>query len=170
MCGFGVVFTLTFRRKKRAFHRKFMIFHCYNVVSVMIILLHCSNEVFIMKLPDLNKSEYEILKVIWKHENSSVREVHDQVKLSTRWAYTTTKTHMDRMIKRGLLQRSQSNNVFVYQSLVSKPEGIAKMVQYFADRVLEVNYSSVITMFSKSEALTDEEIKKLNSILEKKDD
>ena len=146
------------------------IIHCYNVVNAIMLLLHCSNKTYVMKLPDLNKSEYEILKVIWKHENSSVREVHDQVKLSTRWAYTTTKTHMDRMIKRGLLQRSQSNNVFVYQSLVSKPEGIAKMVQYFADRVLEVNYSSLISMFSKSEALSDEEIKKLNSILEEKND
>lgn len=123
-----------------------------------------------MKLPDLNKNEYEILKVLWKHENSSVREVHDQVKSSTAWAYTTTKTHMDRMIKRGLLQRSERNNVFVYQSLVSKPEGIAKMVQYFADRVLEVNYSSLISMFSMSEALSEEEIKKLNSILENEDD
>ncbi|WP_417624695.1 BlaI/MecI/CopY family transcriptional regulator [Paremcibacter congregatus] len=123
-----------------------------------------------MKLPDLNKSEYEVLKVIWKQENSSVREVHDRVKSSTTWAYTTTKTHMDRMVKRGLLQRSERDNVFVYQSLVSKPEGIAKMVQYFADRVLEVNYSSLISMFSKSEALSDEEIKKLNSILENEDD
>ena len=94
-----------------------------------------------MKLPDLNKSEYEILKVIWKQENSSVRKVHDQVKPSTTWAYTTTKTHMDRMVKRGLLQRSEVNNIFVYQSLVTKPQGIAKMVQYFADSVLEVNYS-----------------------------
>jgi predicted transcriptional regulator len=123
-----------------------------------------------MKLPDLNKSEYEVLKVIWKHGSSSVREVHDQVESSTAWAYTTTKTHMDRMVKRGLLERSESNNTFVYQSLVSKPEGIAKMVQYFADRVLEVNYTSLVSMFSKSEALSDEEIKKLHAILEKKDD
>jgi predicted transcriptional regulator len=123
-----------------------------------------------MTLPDLNKSEYEVLKVIWKHESSSVREVHEQVKSSTTWAYTTTKTHMDRMVKRGLLQRTESNNVFVYKSLVSKPEGIARMVQYFAERVLEVNYSSLVSMFSNSEALSEEEIKKLNAILEKKDD
>ena len=146
------------------------IIHCYNVVSTIMSLLHCNKRTRVMKLPDLNKSEYEILKVIWKYGNSSVREVHDQVKPTTVWAYTTTKTHMDRMVKRGLLQRAEANNVFVYQSLVSKPEGIAKMVQYFADRVLEVNYSSLISMFSKSEALIDEEIKKLNSILENKDD
>jgi predicted transcriptional regulator len=74
------------------------------------------------------------------------------------------------MVKRGLLQRTESNNVFVYKSLVSKPEGIARMVQYFAERVLEVNYSSLVSMFSNSEALSEEEIKKLNAILEKKDD
>lgn len=123
-----------------------------------------------MTLPDLNKSEYEILKVIWKDEPSTVRSVHDQVKLSTSWAYTTTKTHMDRMVKRGLLERTSANNAYVYQSKVSKPEGIAKMVQYFADKVLEVNYSSIVSMFSHSEALSDEEIQKLNAILEEKND
>jgi len=122
------------------------------------------------QLPELHKSEYEILRILWRHKNSTVRQVHDQLSSTTAWAYTTTKTHMDRMVKRGLLARSEQEGAFVYQALVSKPEGLAKMVRYFADKVLEVNHSFIVPMFAKSDALTKEEIQQLKDLLEKEDD
>ena len=56
-------------------------------------------------LPELTRAEYDILRVLWKAGKLTVREVHDQITGTTGWAYTTTKTMMDRMVKKDLLKR-----------------------------------------------------------------
>jgi BlaI family transcriptional regulator, penicillinase repressor len=115
-------------------------------------------------LPNLSKAEYDILRTLWKSGRKSVREVHDHVQATTGWAYTTTKTMMDRMVKKGLLVRQEFHGIFLYKPLISRPAGLAKMVQFFADRVLETDASTVVSMFAGG-TLSDEEIKELQELL-----
>lgn len=119
-------------------------------------------------LPELTKSEFDILRIIWKYKQLSVREVHDQIASANNWAYSTTKTMMDRMVKKGLLTREQFHGVFIYRPLVSRPRGFARLIQYFADRVLELDTATVVSMFDQSNALTAEEIEELNQLLTEK--
>ncbi|MBN2104797.1 BlaI/MecI/CopY family transcriptional regulator [bacterium] len=120
-----------------------------------------------MKLPELSKPEYDILRILWKNGRQSVREVHDTLHPIYQWAYTTTKTMMDRMIHKELLSRESFHGVYLYHPLISRPRGIARMVQFFADRVLELDATTVVSMFAKSHALTPNEIAELEALLEK---
>ncbi len=121
-------------------------------------------------IPELSKAEYDILRILWKDGRLTVREVHDQVHIIHKWAYTTTKTIMDRMIKKGLLEREKYHGIFLYRPLISRPAGLARMVQFFADRVLETDIGSVVSIFAKSNTLSAEEIEELERILEKEID
>jgi len=117
--------------------------------------------------PELSKTEYDVLRVLWKGERKTVREVHDQIKETTGWAYTTTKTTMDRMVKKGLLERRDFHGIYLYKPLVSRPAGLAKMVKFFAERVLETDASHVVSMFADSKAITAEEIEELERLIER---
>ena len=119
-------------------------------------------------LPNLSKAEYDILRILWKGGRKSVREVHDQLQETTGWAYTTTKTMMDRMVTKELLKRDSFHGIFLYSPLVSRPAGLAKMVQFFANRVLETDASMVVSMFA-SGTLSDEEIEELKELLSQDD-
>ncbi|UCE04705.1 MAG: BlaI/MecI/CopY family transcriptional regulator [bacterium] len=116
-------------------------------------------------LVDLSRAEYDILRTLWKKGRLSVREVHDQLQDTYGWAYTTTKTMMDRMVDKGLLIRESFHGVYLYKPLISRPMGLARMVQFFADRVLEMDVGSVVSLFARSKALTPEEIEELNNLL-----
>jgi predicted transcriptional regulator len=118
-------------------------------------------------LPDLTKAEFDILRILWKSGRLSVRELHDQLIVHYNWAYSTTKTMMDRMVKKGLLQREDFHGVFLYKPLLSRPKGFARLIQFFADRVLEMDYGEVVSLFSGSKALSPEEIKELGLLLDK---
>lgn len=118
-------------------------------------------------IPEISRAEFLILRSIWKNGRQSVREVHDSLSPETGWAYTTTKTIMDRMSKKGLLERESFHGVFIYKALVSKSQGLVKWVHFIADGILETDYSDVVTMFSKTGALSEEEIDELRSLLEK---
>ncbi len=118
-------------------------------------------------LPDLTKAEFDILRILWKSGRLNVREVHDQLIENYNWAYSTTKTMMDRMVKKGLLRREEFHGVYLYKPLLSRPKGFARFIQFFADRVLELDYGSVVSLFSRSKALSPEEIEELRLLLER---
>ncbi|MBC8442509.1 MAG: BlaI/MecI/CopY family transcriptional regulator [Deltaproteobacteria bacterium] len=118
-----------------------------------------------LPLPDLTKAEFDILRIIWKSGKLSVREVHDQIIATHNWAYSTTKTMMDRMAGKQLLTRGKYHGVFLYRPLISRPKGFARFIQFFADRVLELDYGEVVALFSRSKALDPEEIQELERLL-----
>ena len=81
------------------------------------------------------------------------------------WAYSTTKTTMDRMAKKGLIKREQFRGVFLYSPLISRPKGFARLIQFISDRVLELDHATIVSLFARSKALTRDEIVELSQIL-----
>jgi predicted transcriptional regulator len=49
-------------------------------------------------LPDLSDSELDVMRALWKGGRLSAREVHDTVSPEREWAYSTTRTVLDRMV------------------------------------------------------------------------
>lgn len=60
------------------------------------------------------------MEVIWSCGESNVREVVE--KLESRLAYTTVMTTLDRLFKKGLLDRYKSERAFVYSARLSNHE------------------------------------------------
>ena len=94
-----------------------------------------------------------------------VREVHDDLQNTHGWAYTTTKTMMDRMVSKALLKREEFHGIYLYKPLITRPMGLARFVQFFADRILETDATSVVSLFARSKAITPEEIEELERLL-----
>ena len=117
-------------------------------------------------IPDLSKAEYDVLRALWRLRQASVREVHDKLEADTGWAYTTTKTVMDRMAAKGLLERDNLHGAFVYRPLVSRAAGLARFVRFFADRVVERDLGIVLGLFRDSEALSKEELAELERLVQ----
>ena len=49
--------------------------------------------------------------------------------------------------------------------MITRPAGLARFVQFFADRVLEMDSSAVVSLFAKTNAITPEEMKELEALL-----
>jgi predicted transcriptional regulator len=68
----------------------------------------------------LGSLEFELMEVLWSHGESSVRDVVP--KLSRPLAYTTVMTTLDRLFKKGLLDRHKSDRAFLYSPNLSRQE------------------------------------------------
>jgi len=66
----------------------------------------------------LGEREREVLEVLWRMGSATVHQVGDGLK--TVLAYTTVMTTLDRLYKKGLLQRSKQDRAFVYRPAFSK--------------------------------------------------
>ncbi len=66
----------------------------------------------------LGPLEISVMEVVWQAGTCSVRDVVHQ--LDRDLAYTTVMTTMDRLYKKGLLDRAKCDRAFVYSARVSK--------------------------------------------------
>ena len=65
----------------------------------------------------LGPLEIHIMEVLWTVGTSSVRDVVE--KLENKLAYTTVMTTLDRLFKKGLLDRQQAERAFLYTPRMS---------------------------------------------------
>lgn len=119
--------------------------------------------------PEVAPSELEVLKVLWGAERLSAREVHDRLSSGQGWAYSTTRTVLDRMVKKGLASRASFHGVFLYEPGISRPLGLARLVRDFAERVLELDGAAVVPLLTRSDALSADDVAELSRLLETAD-
>jgi predicted transcriptional regulator len=74
----------------------------------------------------LGELERRAMEVVWQKQELSVRDLFDELK--KRWAYTTLMTTLDRLHKKGILNRRKEGRAFLYSPRISQKqldEGIA---------------------------------------------
>ena len=71
-------------------------------------------------LPSLGHLEEGVMEVLWTNGDSSVRDVVDT--LERPLAYTTIMTTLDRLFKKGLLDRRREARAFIYSARASREE------------------------------------------------
>ena len=70
----------------------------------------------------LGDLEAEVMKVVWKKEQSTVRDVYEQLRLEKNLAYTTVMTIMSRLADKGLSTKAAQGNAYIYTPTVREAE------------------------------------------------
>ena len=71
---------------------------------------------------ELSKTEWTILKAVWKKEPCTAPAIQEMLHKSTAWTYSTVRTVMDRMAAKGLLRSEKEGHLTLYRSLVSRAQ------------------------------------------------
>lgn len=123
-----------------------------------------------MDRPELAKTELDVMKVLWDGGKLSAREVHERLAEEQGWAYSTTRTVLERMVTKGLVDKGQFHGIYLYRPAISKAAGLAPLVREFASRVLEMDARPVVSLFAEGGSLTEDEVAELASILARDSD
>ncbi|WP_299589174.1 BlaI/MecI/CopY family transcriptional regulator [Mucilaginibacter sp.] len=68
------------------------------------------------------ESELEILQVIWKKRQCTVRDVHEELAKSKDAGYTTTLKLMQIMHDKGLVERDTTAKTHLYKALITREQ------------------------------------------------
>lgn len=71
-------------------------------------------------MPDLGRLEIAVMEILWTRGDGNVRDVAER--LARPLAYTTVMTTLDRLYKKGLLERRKSERAFLYSPRYSRQE------------------------------------------------
>lgn len=72
--------------------------------------------------------ESELMERVWVRGETSVRDLHRE--MSSRLAYTTVMTTLDRLFKKGILDRRPAGRAFMYRARVTKDEYNRQLTQH----------------------------------------
>lgn len=112
--------------------------------------------------PKVFESEYKFCLILW--ENEPIKST-DLVKLCDKqlgWKKATTYTVIKRLGERGVLKNEDA----IVTSLVSKEEVQQAQMDELLERTFEGSMPAFIAAFAKRQKLSDEEIKKLQDMID----
>ncbi|MGC2694775.1 MAG: BlaI/MecI/CopY family transcriptional regulator [Candidatus Angelobacter sp.] len=106
-------------------------------------------------LGQLGSLESELMERIWRLGEISVRELH--MEFTPRLAYTTVMTTMDRLYKKGLLQRRKVGKAFFYVPALTEQEYQERLTHHLFGMFLNdgKNESAVLSHFVDAVSDTD---------------
>jgi len=112
--------------------------------------------------------EEKVMNVLWKKGNATVSEVKKALK--DKFAHTTIMTILDRLYKKGILNREKEGKGYRYYPLMSKEEFEKMVAKKVVKEMTKENPTVAIAAFEGIvENLSKDEIEKLKKMIEEKE-
>lgn len=113
--------------------------------------------------------ELEIMKVIWKLEQATVRDVYETLLKQRKIAYTTVMTMMKILEQKGYLKKSDKDRAYVYRPARPQRQVINGMVKEFINRVFNGSAEPLLLHLVEAKGLSPEEISEIRRLINKED-
>src|ERR1700693_420226 len=114
------------------------------------------------------KSELEILQVLWKHGQATVRFVNDKLNESKRAVqYTSTLKLMQIMAEKGILKRDESNMKHIYSPALEEQKIKGFLLERFVDSMYNDSASSLVMQLLGNKKNSKKELQAIKDFLKK---
>lgn len=115
---------------------------------------------------ELFESEWAILQVVWECEPCAAPAVQEVLWETKGWAYTTVKTIMDRMVRKGLLKTERVRNLYLYWSVVTRAQAQQNELMRTAKRAFDGALTPMMQFLIESEGLSEEDYRYLEHLIQ----
>ena len=118
--------------------------------------------------PKPTASELEILQILWKNTQCTVREVNEELTQSrdSEVGYTTTLKIMQIMHEKGLVERDVSNRTHKYKATISHENISQGILQTLIDTVFNGSAAQLVMQALSDKKSSKEEIRKIKEYLD----
>jgi BlaI family transcriptional regulator, penicillinase repressor len=110
-------------------------------------------------------SELEILRVLWTRGPSTVREVHDSLKVTRAMGYTSVLKFLQIMTVKGTVRRNETQRAHVYEACLPAEQTKRQLAGDMLQRVFEGSASQLMMHALAGRKASREEIDELRRLL-----
>jgi BlaI family penicillinase repressor len=109
----------------------------------------------------LTPQELQIMKVVWKQGEATVRDVYEAFRTRRKVAYTTVMTTMRVLETKGHLRKRAQDRAYVYRATRPQTDSVRSLVREFVDRVFDGAAQPLLLHLVKERRLTRKQIEEL---------
>ncbi len=112
--------------------------------------------------------ELEILKILWRDEQATVRQVRKKLLNFRKLAYTSVMTMMTIMTEKGYLNRSKEGNCYVYKPRVTERETTGGILSDIVERLFDGSTAAAMVNLLETRDIHENELKQLRELIKQK--
>ncbi len=101
------------------------------------------------------------MKIVWRLERATVRDVYEALRERRKIAYTTVMTMMNILEEKRHLRKRAEERAYVYQATRPRGEVIKAMVRDFVDRVFNGSAEPLLVHVLKDRRLSQKDLEKI---------
>jgi len=116
--------------------------------------------------PTLTPQELAIMKVVWRREQSTVRDVYEALREKRPVAYTTVMTMMKVLEDKGYLKKTMVDRAHVYVPAQPRQQVVGAMVRDFLDRVFDGAADPLLVHLARDNKLTPKQRTLVKQLIE----
>ncbi|MEW6456708.1 MAG: BlaI/MecI/CopY family transcriptional regulator [Acidobacteriota bacterium] len=117
----------------------------------------------------LGKLEKSILETLWERDGICGREIYQKISKNKEIAYTTVLTVLDRMVKKGIVDRKKVDNIYLYYPSMKKEEFERFVTSNIIKGIFDIAPSQAISTFADIlSEMNESEINKFFKLIEEK--
>jgi BlaI family penicillinase repressor len=120
------------------------------------------------KTTHLTTQQLEIMKVVWRLGEATVRDVYEALRTQRPLAYTTVMTTMKTMEARGHLKKRVDGRAFVYQAVEPQDNALRRIVGDFLDRVFNGSTEPLLAHLVQEKRLSQKDLDKIAKMIRNK--
>jgi len=117
------------------------------------------------KSATLTEQELEIMKIVWRRERVTVRDVYEDLLERRKIAYTTVMTMMKILAHKKYLRKSQEDRAYVYQPAKPKNQVIKGMVREFVNRVFNGSAEPLLVHLMEDRKLSSKDLEEISRMI-----
>ena len=106
------------------------------------------------------------MKVVWRLDQATVRDVYQAMLETRQIAYTTVMTMMKVLEDKGFLKKTMVDRAHVYRPARPRQQVVGAMVRDFVDRVFDGASDSLLVHLAKDNKLTAKQRRIVKQLLE----
>ena len=112
--------------------------------------------------------ELEILKVLWRDGESSVRDVKQALESFRKLAYTSVMTMMTIMTEKGYLKRRKKSNYYIYKPLITEKAITSGMLGDVVERLFDGSAMAAMVNLLETGDVDESELAELRKLIRRK--
>ena len=115
---------------------------------------------------ELTEAEWAIMRVVWEQEPCAAGTVQEALERTRGWAYSTVKTTMDRMARKGLLSIRTIRNLQLFSSNGSQAAAKRGEILKTLKRAFDGALTPMVRFLLEDEQLSGEDIASLRELID----
>ncbi len=117
---------------------------------------------------ELTRAEWAIIKAVWNNEPCAAPAIQEKLFKQTKWAYSTVRTIMDRMVAKGLLSAEKAGSVTLYRSAVTREQAQRSELRYALKHAFNGALTPMLQCLLEAGELSEAELAEIEGLIKAK--
>jgi BlaI family penicillinase repressor len=114
----------------------------------------------------LTQAEWQIMNALWEKHPATARDIMSRLPKDVKWAYTTLKTMLSRLVEKQAVSEKKQSNTSVYDPLVSQRRARLSAFRLLLDQSFDGAMGPLMHFLLQEQKLSAKQKKELIEILQ----